>query len=1046
VCAGSSEFEGPYLAPSDEVLGELGYDYLFVEEGPSTPELAEVTFGELVPEFARGPERARALAPRRLYRHQLEALNALAAGANVVLVSGTGSGKTESWAVHAIRGRLRVLAVYPTLALSQDQIDRLRSYYSAVGLPDAVVEVDRPVVGELGYGRVREALSRAYVVVTNPAFLMAELKRLATPRGRAVLGGFLRDVDLVVLDELDYYGSRRATLLLAMVELLERYVCRRRPQVVVLAATLGNPDEVARYLTGVNGRRTEVIEGRAFRVANRVYAVLGKNLRRLWEYLRGIRDVVESAAPELLPALEDFDTFRLTALDVVESLRAAGVRVPELELDAVEVLAEYVRRDEGYVTVVFTPSIRSAEVLARRLRERLERELGGEFGGLVAVHHHLVDPARRRDIEERARRGRVRVVFTVRTLLQGVDIGTIARVVHYGLPEDIREFRQREGRKGRRLEIPFSETVIFPVKPMDRVLLELGLEGLREYVSAPLERVFVNPSNKYVLLFKALVKLRLRPEDLTPEERGLLEGLGLVTRSRGLLGEGLTLSDEGRTVWNHLGFYEFGPPYGVVREVSYPDGRAVPLGEVSWRDLVEKYQPGCFDYSTDAVVVDVRRGAIVEEDLATAVERWDFLAEAYERYYALKLSWREEPDLLRDLASGRLTAGVSCYVRVPRRGFGVMVEEPEAVIWEVESRRRRVVRRGGEVRVVRTVGRVQLNSRVYGRYRDFTYGYVYQLDPDEDTAKLRAGLALLKLALRLSDLRVPLNEVEYAVYEVPGKLMAIWEGDCSGVLESLDWGYVRRVVEGFTPSRLAELMLWAVDEEVAAWVAEGRLTWDEAREYALRALDYIQEVTRLRLEGLGVVRVPKPSRALGLLSLDLEVIKVGPSEYWVITAFDGDSYHQEVAGSRAEAVEELLKVLRGAIDEGVRVLTYGKVGLLEELAGGSRTLRILLEDLVSSQALIDVHREVREVLGVDLAPIEELERYLRLPERSVTLKKLLDSLHRVRTGDHPKRAIEDARRYGASNAYSTYLIHLVLTSVAEQARASRGSPRQSTGS
>jgi inosine/xanthosine triphosphate pyrophosphatase family protein len=75
VCAGSSEFEGPYLAPSDEVLGGLGYDYLFVEEGSSTPDLAEVTFGELVPEFARGPERARALAPRRLYRHQLEALN-----------------------------------------------------------------------------------------------------------------------------------------------------------------------------------------------------------------------------------------------------------------------------------------------------------------------------------------------------------------------------------------------------------------------------------------------------------------------------------------------------------------------------------------------------------------------------------------------------------------------------------------------------------------------------------------------------------------------------------------------------------------------------------------------------------------------------------------------------------------------------------------------------------------------------------------------------------------------------------------------------------
>jgi hypothetical protein len=176
------------------------------------------------------------------------------------------------------------------------------------------------------------------------------------------------------------------------------------------------------------------------------------------------------------------------------------------------------------------------------------------------------------------------------------------------------------------------------------------------------------------------------------------------------------------------------------------------------------------------------------------------------------------------------------------------------------------------------------------------------------------------------------------------------------------------------------------------------------------------------------------------------VIKVGPSEYWVITAFDGDSYHQEVAGSRAEAVGVLLKVLRRAIDEEVGVLTYGQVGLLEDLAGSSRTLRILLKNLVGSQTLIDVHREVREVLGVDLAPIEELERYLKLPERSVTLEKLLNSVHRVQMGDHPKRAIEDARRYGASNAYSTYLIHLIITSVAEQTRAFPGSSQRPTSS
>ncbi len=1033
---------------SGEVLDNLGYDYLYVEEERSSPDSSEVTFRDLVPKLGEGPERARRLASERLYSHQLMALNALSEGRNVILISGTGSGKTEAWAIHAIRNRLKVLVIYPTLALSRDQIDRLRSYYTAVGLPEGVVEVDRPKVKVSGYETVRKELSRAYVVVTNPAFLMADLKRVVA-RGKSVLVEFLREVDLIVIDELDFYGSRRANLLLAMVELLERYVCRKKPQVVVLAATLGNPDELARYLTEINGRKSEKVEGKAFRIPNRIYAILGKNLRKVWEQLRRMRNEVESKVPEVLHVLEDFEKFRLAALDVIEALEGAGIEVPRLELDVVDLLVEYVKREEGYVTVVFTPSIRSAEVLARRLRERLKEEVGEGFDELVAVHHHLVDLDRRRDIEERARRGEVRVVFTVRTLLQGIDIGTIVRVVHYGLPEDVREFKQREGRKGRRFQVPFSETIIVPVKPMDRVLLELGSEGLKEYASLPLEKVFINPSNKYVVLFKALLKLRAGfGSQLTAEEVGLLKDLGLViTRRR--LGEVLELSDRGRNVWRYLNFYEFGPPYGVPRKIVGPGDREIPLEEVSLRDFIEKYQPGCFDYSNDAVVVKVDKKSVLEEilregNLFRVIESWDFLEDAFERYQHEKISWRERPNLLEDLRSGRLTSEVSCYFRVPRRGFGLLVERPESVIWVVESRRRKLVRYGGEVRAVRMVRTIQLRSRVYGRYRDFTYGYTYELDPDDDVVKLRAGLALLKVALRLSDLRVPLHEIEYVVYEVPGKFLTLWESDCCGILEFLkqNLDYVRGVVGGFNPSRIAELLLWAVDEEVAGWLVEGRVTWSEAREYALRVLDYVGEVLRLKLEGVGVVRIPKPSKDLKLMSLDVTVVSIDDREFWAITAFDGEDYHQKVVRGRDEAVHTLLGVLMKALDEEVRVLTYGQVGLLEELARSSRALRVILKSLRGSEAIVDVHREVKELLGVDLAPIEELERYLKLSvhgaqigERSVNLQELIDSVHRARTDKRYRDTLEaELREYGKSNARSTYLIHLALTSIASPYR------------
>lgn len=108
------------------------------------------------------------------------------------------------------------------------------------------------------------------------------------------------------------------------------------------------------------------------------------------------------------------------------------------------------------------------ELLAKKLRAKLKEEvkLPDEIlNTIVVTHHHLIDADKRHRIEELARHGKVKVIFTVRTLLQGIDIGTIARIIHYGLPGDVREFKQREGRKGRRKELPFSETVIVPIRP-----------------------------------------------------------------------------------------------------------------------------------------------------------------------------------------------------------------------------------------------------------------------------------------------------------------------------------------------------------------------------------------------------------------------------------------------------------------------------------------------------------------------------------------------------------------------------------------------------
>ncbi|MEM2217196.1 MAG: hypothetical protein QW731_02295, partial [Thermofilaceae archaeon] len=179
-------------------------------------------------------------------------------------------------------------------------------------------------------------------------------------------------------------------------------------------------------------------------------------------------------------------------------------------------------------------------------------------------------------------------------------IGTVVRVVHIGLPDDVREFWQREGRKGRRKEIPFSETVIIPYTRWDHELLERGFNALREWLSLPLEKTVVNRDNKYTMLFTGLFKIiinRTLGLRVSEEELRLLSHLNLA--------KGGELTARGKRTWQRLNFYEFGPPYGVKR-VKITENGYEYLQEASHVDVVEKLQPGCFDYTSDFLVTNLK--------------------------------------------------------------------------------------------------------------------------------------------------------------------------------------------------------------------------------------------------------------------------------------------------------------------------------------------------------------------------------------------------------------------------------------------------------
>ncbi len=942
---------------SSELLEALGYDYYSFSEDASNPETVDVSFGEILPGLESAVGEFGRIAGQKLYRHQLEAYDALRSGSNLILISGTGSGKTEAWFSYSASQRARTMVVYPTLALSNDQVRRLKAYSEALGLECEALDAGRRdlLVSRLGSKQLRSYLSTADLLITNPAFLINDLKKWG--RSGSYLYGFASSLKLLVIDEFDFYGPREVALLISMIRLM-RLLLPSQFQVSVLTATLGNPGEMSKALTEITGLETRIVRGKPFRVANRCYVVLGKNLRRVWELLRSHRDMFKGFGGDVRSCLDDFELFKKNVYKVLEAARVSGVPAPSLMVDPAEIVANYIR-DEG-VTIVFTRSIRSAEEVYRRLRI-----LRPEAEELAATHHHLVDREKRSLVEKAAREGGMKVLVSPRTLSQGIDIGTVVRIVHLGLPEDVREYRQREGRKGRRRDIENTETVIVPVSRWDRELLTRGVDLLRKWVSLPLEKTIVNPENKYSTLFEGLFKLshpKLKGL-VTREEFSLLSKLGLAGR------EGLTA--KGRRAFMKMNFYEYALPYGIKRVKSENGGRY--LQDIGYCDLVERFQPGMIDYTADAIVTDlIRKGRVVtgvwEQPLRyDTLNRIDFLAQALEEYYRIKDRWGEQANLFRDYYQGRLHSEGICIVDPPREGFGLKTKRPNRVNWRIVSEKLKLVVSNSKTYFLKVQRVIPVVGPTGGVYRDYTYGLTVEVDPSEDLGWLRIGLAYIILVLRFK-YGIPLDTFAYSVGSVGNlKLVSIHEEESAGLLEKIDWISLKRNIESFKPDDISEIILQALDEEAHSTLLSRGLRWDLAAAYASRIIDYMLQTMRIKVKVKGMeILIPRISRALRMAVLG--VVSIPLSENYVIGAieiYDGEKHVYSEASREyylQEGWEDASLALHRLINQDFKMVVYDGDSIEESLEKlGLKTLSLTFRAI----DLIEVKKLASKKLGIE---------------------------------------------------------------------------------
>jgi DEAD/DEAH box helicase domain-containing protein len=381
----------------------------------------------------------------RLYRHQLDAVEALRAGKDVVVVTPTASGKSLCYDLPVLQAvaedpSARALYLFPTKALSQDQAAGIRELAEAASLPlaAAVYDGDTPAP-------VRSSIRAAgQVVVTNPDMLHAAILPHHTKWFQ-----LFEQLRFIVIDEAHTYrgvfGSHVANVLRRLLRLCQHY--GSRPVIVTCSATIGNPVELATTLTG----RTPILVDRNGAPAGEKHVLV------------------------LDPPLVDE---RL-------GIRAGAFRLAE------RVALAFLRA--GRQTIVFGRSRTSVELLLTGLREALRTGRGplervrGYRGGYL--------PNERRQIERGLRDGSVLGVVSTNALELGIDIGALDAAVLAGYPGSIAGTWQQMGRAGRRRSVSVA-VLVATSAPLDQYVATHP-----EYLfdSTP-EEARLDPENVHVLL------------------------------------------------------------------------------------------------------------------------------------------------------------------------------------------------------------------------------------------------------------------------------------------------------------------------------------------------------------------------------------------------------------------------------------------------------------------------------------------------------------------------------------------------------------------
>ncbi|WFO76193.1 ATP-dependent helicase [Desulfurococcaceae archaeon MEX13E-LK6-19] len=337
---------------------------------------------------------------------------------NVLISSPTGTGKTlavflaiiddlyEYYEKHgSLPEGIQVVYVSPLRALNNDMrrnllepIKGIREVAKENGIELPEIKVAVRTSDTSPSEKQRMVRDPPHILITTPESLGIILN---APRFRERL----KTTKYIVIDEIhELASSKRGSHLSLSVERLEELV--GRPLIRIgLSATIAPLEEVAKFLVGFtddgNPRPCMIVDARFTKPID-------------IKVLCPVKDLVHASAEEINNAIYE------TLIDLIKNHRT---------------------------TLVFTNTRSATERVVYKLRKLMENLKIVDVDEIEA-HHSSLSRELRLEIEEKLKRGELRVIVSSTSLELGIDIGYIDLVVLLSSPKSVSRLLQRIGRAG----------------------------------------------------------------------------------------------------------------------------------------------------------------------------------------------------------------------------------------------------------------------------------------------------------------------------------------------------------------------------------------------------------------------------------------------------------------------------------------------------------------------------------------------------------------------------------------------------------------------